>query len=89
MRYPDFLPQGAPSASWPPPLAISRPYHTAFCAALDRLEGEGYGIDLGPNCFAGDGIGISSTPANCGRELTDYYCSDRNDAPDLLRRGES
>lgn len=39
----------------------------------------GYGLDLGPNCYVAEGIGISNTPQACGKELTDYYCSVDND----------
>lgn len=39
----------------------------------------GYKTDLGPNCYEGKGIGISNTPDKCGQELTEYYCSDKND----------
>ena len=39
----------------------------------------GHKSDLGPNCYASDGIGISNTPEACGAELTEYYCSDKND----------
>ena len=33
----------------------------------------------GENCYASDGIGISSTPANCGKELTEMYCDNESD----------
>lgn len=39
----------------------------------------GHPLDLGPNCYADCGIGISNTPEACGRELTEYYCSDKNE----------
>lgn len=39
----------------------------------------GYGLDLGPNCYVAEGIGISNIPQACGKELTDYYCSVDND----------
>ncbi len=81
MRYPDFLPAGGTLGFVAPSFGCNiEPYRTAFTAALDRLEGEGYGIDLGPNCFEGSGIGISNSPDKCGQELTEYYCSDHNDA---------
>ena len=36
-------------------------------------------LQLGPNCYAGEGVGISSTPKKCGEELTDAYCDKNND----------
>lgn len=81
MRYPDFLPDGGTLGFVAPSFGCNiEPYKTGFMAALDRFESEGYGIDLGPNCFEGKGIGISNTPQLCGRELTEWYCSPENDA---------
>jgi muramoyltetrapeptide carboxypeptidase LdcA involved in peptidoglycan recycling len=81
MRYPAFLPQNGTLGFVAPSFGCNiEPYHTAFVSALNRFESEGYGIDLGPNCFEGSGIGISNTPEQCGSELTEFYCSDRNDA---------
>lgn len=81
MRYPAFLPeQGTIGFVAPSFGAYIEPYHTAFLAALEQFKREGFQADLGPNCFEGCGIGISNTPEKCGQELTDYYCSDRNDA---------
>lgn len=51
----------------------------AFAHGLERFRQAGYGEKLGPNCFASDGIGISSTPENCGRELTEFYCDPESD----------
>ena len=39
----------------------------------------GYQLDLGPNCYAEHGIGISAAPEECGKELTEYYVSEKND----------
>ena len=79
MRYPAFLPKNGTIGFVAPSFgAYIEPYHTAFLAALENLEAEGYNADLGPNCFEGCGIGISNTPEKCGAELTEYYCSDKN-----------
>ena len=81
MRYPAFLPEQSTIGFVAPSFgAYIEPYHTAFLAALEQFKREGFQADLGPNCFEGCGIGISNTPEKCGQELTDYYCSDRNDA---------
>jgi muramoyltetrapeptide carboxypeptidase LdcA involved in peptidoglycan recycling len=39
----------------------------------------GHSLDLGPNCYADAGIGISNTPKACGEELTNEYLSQNND----------
>ena len=72
MRYPEFLPAGGTIGFAAPSFgAVTEPYHTAFLAAKARLEGRGYKTLTGPNVYAFDGIGKSSTPENCGRELTE------------------
>lgn len=81
MRYPAFLPENGTIGFVAPSFgAYIEPYHSAFLAALEQLKGEGYAADLGPNCFEGCGIGISNTPEKCGEELTEYYCSEKNQA---------
>ena len=40
----------------------------------------GFGIQIGPNCYVGEGIGISNKPELCGQEINDYYTSEKNDA---------
>ena len=57
----------------------TEPYHTAFLNAQKKFREMGHPLDLGPNCYADCGIGISNTPEACGRELTEYYCSDKNE----------
>ena len=52
-------------------------YSVFECA--EKFQKMGYGLDLGPNCYVAEGIGISNTPQACGKELTDYYCSVDND----------
>ena len=80
MRFPDFLkPNGTIGFAAPSFGCAIEPYRSAFDHALDRWRAMGFGTDLGPNCYAQEGIGISSTPEKCGRELTDYYTSGEND----------
>ena len=38
-----------------------------------KMKEMGYQLDLGPNCYAEHGIGISAAPEECGKELTEYY----------------
>ena len=80
MRYPDFLAQNgtigfvAPSCG-----CATEPYKSAFDNAQRKWKEAGYRLQLGPNCYAQEGIGISNTPDKCGVELTEYYCSTQND----------
>jgi muramoyltetrapeptide carboxypeptidase LdcA involved in peptidoglycan recycling len=56
------------------------PYASAFNSACDTWKEMGYALDLGPNCRAGEGIGISNTPKRCGEEFMQYYCETENEA---------
>lgn len=80
MRYPEFLKENGTIGFVAPSFGCNmEPYKSAFENALRKWKEMGYGIDLGPNCYAGEGIGISNTPEKCGKELTDYYISGDND----------
>lgn len=80
MKYPKFLREGGVIGCVAPSFGCNiEPYHSAFLHACERFTAMGYKMDVGPNCFAGEGIGISNTPEKCGTELTDYYGSDQND----------
>lgn len=75
VRYPKFIKKGDTLGFVAPSFGCStEPYYSAFKHALEQFEKKGYHTSLGPNCFASDGIGISSTPRSCGKELTDFYC---------------
>ena len=80
MRYPAFLKEkgtiGFPAPSFG---CATEPYRTAFENAQKKWKNIGYKVDLGPNCYVEKGIGISNTPMECGRELTQYYISKDND----------
>ena len=80
MKYPEFLKEngtiGFPSPSFG---CAIEPYRSAFENAQKKWIGMGYKVDLGPNCYETKGIGISNTPEECGRELTEYYLSRDND----------
>lgn len=79
MKYPEFLKEGGVIGCVAPAFGCNiEPYRSAFQHACERFENMGYGLDLGPNCFAGEGIGISNTPQKCGEELTNYYISRNN-----------
>jgi len=76
MRYPEFLKSGGTIGFVAPSFgAAEEPYRSGFNAALENLKNRGFQTWLGPNCYAGEGIGISSTPVKCGAELTEGYCN--------------
>ena len=80
MKYPKYLPEHGTIGFVAPSFGCAtEPYQTAFRNAQKKLAKLGHKMDLGPNCYAGEGIGISNTPKACGEELTDYYCSVDND----------
>ncbi|SCZ80294.1 S66 family peptidase [Pseudobutyrivibrio xylanivorans] len=80
MKYPTYLRSGGTIGLVAPSFGCSvDPYKSCLEAAEKRFEGMGYKIVEGPNCRKNEGIGISSTPENCGKELTEYYCSGDND----------
>lgn len=80
MRYPKFLQDNGTIGLVAPSFGCAdEPYKSCMDAAIKRFKDMGYGIIEGPNCRRNEGIGISSTPSNCGRELTDYYCAADND----------
>ena len=81
MRYPKYLPEGGTIGFVAPSFGCSiEPYRSGFVNAQKKFEALGHKLDLGPNCYEGCGIGISNTPQACGAELTEYYCSGKNDA---------
>ncbi len=80
MRYPEFLKENGTIGFVAPSFGCQiEPYRSAFENAAGKWKGAGYKLDLGPNCYAGEGVGISNTPLKCGKELTDYYISSEND----------
>lgn len=80
MRYPRDLQEGGTIGFVAPSFGCRiEPYRSGFENAQRKFRERGYRIQLGPNCYAGDGVGISSTPGKCASELTDYYCSAEND----------
>ena len=80
MKYPKFLRENGTIGFVAPSFGCYiEPYRTAFGSAQEKFKALGYKLDLGPNCYEGCGIGISNTPEACGKELTEYYISDKND----------
>lgn len=80
MRYPESMKAGGTIGFAAPSFGCAtEPYKTAFDASLDMWKKKGYGVKLGPNCYASDGLGISSTPQSCAAELTEIYCGSDSD----------
>ncbi len=81
MRYPKYLQPGETIGFVAPSFGCAtEPYHTAFLNAQKKFTEQGYGLDIGPNCYESKGIGISNTPELCGRELTESYIGTTNQA---------
>lgn len=80
MRYPEFLKENGTIGFVAPSFGCAtNPYKAAFENAVRRWKEEGFSPDLGPNCFAEDGIGISTSPEKCAREFESYYLRPEND----------
>lgn len=80
MKYPKYLSENGTIGFVAPSFGCNtEPYRSVFVNAQKKLQALGHTLELGPNCYEGRGIGISNTPQACGEELTDYYCSGRND----------
>ena len=81
MRYPKQLSDGGTIGFIAPSFGASmEPYKSAFANALEHFHSMGYRTKLGPNCYAADGIGISTRPERCGTELNEMYADPETDA---------
>ena len=81
MRFPGNLPDGGTIGFVAPSFGCAiEPYKTAFANALEHFHGLGYKTKLGPNCYASDGVGISTKPELCGKELNEMYADPTTDA---------
>lgn len=80
MRYPEFLKENGTIGFVAPAFGCAtEPYKSAFLNSHKKWSALGHGIDLGPNCYEGKGIGISNEPKLCGDELNEWYVSENND----------
>lgn len=80
MRYPKFLREKGTIAFVAPSFGCAiEPYRSGFESAQEKWRKAGFSLEFGPNCYASDGVGISSTPVKCGEELTEYYCNTTSD----------
>jgi len=81
MRYPKPLQKNGTIGFVAPSFGCNiEPYKSAFQNAQRKFKELGYGLQLGPNCYEGRGIGISNTPKACAKELTESYVSKDNHA---------
>lgn len=80
MRYPKFLPEKGTIGFVAPSFGCGiEPYRSAFENAQKKFKEMGYGLKLGPNCYAQEGVGISNEPKLCAEELMEAYCADDSD----------
>ena len=80
MRYPKFLHKGGRIGYLAPSYGCAiEPYRSAFENAVIKWREMGYEQVFGPNCFAGEGVGISNTPEKCAEEVMDMFLSDKAD----------
>lgn len=81
MKYPNPLQKNETIGFVAPSFGCAtEPYKTAFLNAQKKFKELGYGLWLGSNCYESRGTGISNTPENCGKELTEGYLSAKNQA---------
>ena len=74
MRYPEFLKKGDTLGFIAPSFGCAiEPYRSAFQNSLKKWESLGYSTLLGPNCYEGQGVGISNTPQACGEEVNEFF----------------
>lgn len=89
MRYPKFLEKNSTIGFVAPSLGCNtEPYKSAFDNAQKKLANLGHGLDVGSNCYVYKGVALSNTPEKCAEELTDYYCSEKNEAVISVGGGE-
>ncbi len=80
MRYPQFLTDGGRLGFIAPSFGCNiEPYKSAFDNAKRKFVDMGYSTIDGPNAYAGDGIGISSTPQQCADEINLFFKNDMSD----------
>ena len=81
MRYPEFLHDNGTIGFVAPSFGCStEPYISLFNNAQEHFKALGYKMKLGPNAYAGEGIGISNKPHLCGKELNEAYTDNEIDA---------
>lgn len=80
MKYPKFLENDGVIGFVAPAFGCNtEPYKSRFDRAREVLRERGYGEKLGPNCYLGEGIGISNSPEKCAGELMEGYLDPESD----------
>ncbi len=80
MRYPKSITKGGSIGFLAPSFGCNiEPYKSAFNNALEKFQNMGYQVKLGPNCYAGEGVGISNKPEKCGAEINEMFQSTETD----------
>ena len=79
MEYGKYLEEGDTIGFVAPSFGCNiEPYKSAFENALNTFESMGHPTAVGPNCFLGEGIGISNTPDKCALEFEFFYTGDES-----------
>ena len=80
MRYPKDLKKGDTIGVTAPSFGCTfEPYRSQLYSMMKTFKSMGYEVTPGENCFKDDGIGISTNPKGCARELQEMYASSGND----------
>ena len=81
MIYPEFLKDNGTVGFVAPSFGCGiEPYKSAFESALEFWKSNGCYVNLGPNVYMNEGIGISNTPVACAEELVSSYVNSNIDA---------
>ncbi len=80
MRFPSWIQKGDTIGFAAPAFGCAtEPYYSAFQNAQKKLKELGFNLKIGVNCYAEDGIGISSTPEKCAAELMEMMQENETD----------
>ncbi len=80
MRYGKYLAEKGTIGFLAPSFGCNiEPYYSAFQNAQKTFQNMGFQTELGPNCYKGDGIGISTTPEACGQEINESLLNETSD----------
>lgn len=61
---------GVVSPSFSP---VIEPYKSRFLKAQEFFKDRGYNLVIADSCYKNDGLGISTNPETCARELEEFY----------------
>ncbi len=89
MKIPETLKPGNTIGLVAPSFGAStEPYITRLAAAIRQFEERGYRVRAARSVYLGDGLGISTNPADAARDVMDYYLDDDIDAVFSVGGGE-